>query len=100
MAGERPEIVFGSNVAVWKNSQGRSITIKPRQYQDKSGEWKTASGWNASDIAHLSHCLLMALDYCLHQRAQEGRLPIDKPPTDPPKSSQEPPQYDENGVPF
>jgi hypothetical protein len=74
MSKERPEATFGSNVSVWKNKTGRSVTISPRQYQDKDGQWKTASGWNVSDIAHLAHCLKKALDHCLDRRAEEERL--------------------------
>lgn len=100
MAGERPEITFGSNVAVWKNSYGRSITIKPRQYQDKEGNWKTANNWNVSDVAHLAHCLLMALDYSLHERASEERLKLHgTPPATPEPPKSEPPPQD-GPIPF
>lgn len=89
MAGERPEITFGSNVAVWRNKQGRSVTIKPRQYQDKEGQWQSATGWNVSDLAHLAHCLILALNHCLAERAAEQRLPLDRSPEPAP-----PPTYD------
>lgn len=94
MAGQRPEATFGSNVAVWKNTHGRSITIKPRQYQDKQGEWKSANNWNVSDLAHLAHCLLMALDHSLTERAREERLVQQEPerPT-PTPASNEPEPY-------
>lgn len=68
---QRPEITFGSNVAVWRNEQGRTVTITPRRYKDKDGEWRDASGWNVSDLVHLAHCLTLAATHCLSQRAKE-----------------------------
>lgn len=79
MEGQKPEIVFGSNVAVWRNVDvkndvervTRSITISPRRYKDQNGNWVDAKNWNVSDLAHLAHCLTMALNHCLDQRCYE-----------------------------
>lgn len=75
---DRPERTFGSNVAVWLNlpykaggKPTRTISITPRRYKDDAGNWQDAKGWNVSDVAHLSHCLLLALDHCLTQRSDE-----------------------------
>jgi len=70
----RPEAVFGSNVAVWVNRTGRTVTIKPKQYKDpETGQWKNAAGYNVSDIAHLAHCLMMALTHCIEKRNEETK---------------------------
>ena len=77
---QKPEVSFGSNVAVWLNrSEGgqvsRSISIAPRRYKDKDGTWKEASGWNVSDVAHLCVCLSEAVLWCLRMRAREDYKP-------------------------
>lgn len=99
MAADRPEITFGSNVAVWRNTQGRTITIKPRQYQDKDGTWRTASGWNVSDVAHLAHCLTMALNHCLIERSNETQRNLLKPNDPPPVIEPNAPEPPETGAP-
>lgn len=80
--GNKPEITFGSNVAVWHNKTGRTIQITPRRYKDpETSEWKNATGWNVSDVAHLVLCLQRATNYCLDRRADEEAGEKYQPPT-------------------
>ena len=71
-----PEIKFGPyaggiGVAVWVNTienengrqQRRSITIAPRRYRDRSGEWKDSGSFRPSDIPILLVSLQKALEY-------------------------------------
>jgi len=82
MASNRPEATFGSSVSVWKNSTGRSVTIKPPQYKDKvTGEWKTASGWNVQEAAWLAVCVSKAVDWCLTRRTTEDQLKFSQEPS-------------------
>ena len=98
---QKPEVSFGSNVAVWVNrSEGgqisRSISISPRRYKDKDGTWKEASGWNVSDVAHLAVCLSEAVLWCLRKRANEDyKSERAKPQEDAPP----PADFDSSSVP-
>jgi hypothetical protein len=84
MAAQRPEITFGSNVVVWKNHTGRSVTIKPKEYKDtESGLWRPTTSWNVSDLAHLAHCLQMAATHCINKRTEEEKIKLDHNPEGP-----------------
>lgn len=77
--GPRPEQTFGPypggiSIAIWKNTtetddgprQFRSLTISPRRYRDaKTGEWRDASGFRATDIATLIFALCQAQHFLL-----------------------------------
>lgn len=97
---QKPEATFGSNVAVWRNDSGRSVTIAPRRYKDQDGNWQNASGWNISDLAHLAHCLTLALNYCLTARSAEDAAPDTRPKQHAPSEPQQPPGDNERGLPF
>lgn len=62
----------GISVAVWLNTiqtadgprKARSITISPRRYRDaKTGEWRDATSYRASDIPALVFALQQAQEY-------------------------------------
>lgn len=69
----RPEATFGSHLAVWRNANGRSITVKNPQYQ-KDGAWHTSPSWTIQEAAWLATCLREAVSYCLQKRMEEERL--------------------------
>ena len=71
-----PEVKFGPyaggiGVAVWLNTietadgrrEMRSITIAPRRYRDKTGEWKDSGSFRPSDIPILLVGLQKAMEY-------------------------------------
>ena len=78
-SASRPEASFGPypggiSIAVWKNTietaegprQMRSLTISPRRYLDaKTGEWRDASGYRATDVATLIFALNQAQHFLL-----------------------------------
>lgn len=66
-ANPRPEKEFpvgrGSKIAVWLNSNGRSVTISPPRFKDQQGAWRDGSFF-ANDLAMLVYALQQALAYC------------------------------------
>jgi hypothetical protein len=77
-AANRPEKKIGPypggiGVAIWINTidtdngrrKVRSITVNPRRYRDpKSGEWKDAPSYRATDLPALIFALTKAQEHC------------------------------------
>ena len=73
---KQPEVKFGPyaggiGVAVWLNTietpdgrrETRSITIAPRRYLDKAGDWQDSKSFRPSDIPILLVGLQKAMEY-------------------------------------
>ncbi len=63
---KRPErefqIIRGGKVAVWRNNEGRSISISHPRFKDQSGNWRDGS-FRLNELPQLIHELMKAMEY-------------------------------------